>query len=155
MIDAKQLRIGNWVLDSEGVERQVTVISAQGRVFLPPVKYVDRMPKIVKLGEDCSTDLIHPIPLTPEVLEACEGFTKYEWFEGYFKKTKFGDFMIRLYEGEIHCFFTNITYDNMGMKFSGKRYIGNLNATQNIIYLHQLQNFLAICGQELEYKPKV
>ena len=138
MIDAKELRLGNWLINEHGREYQV-----DGH----EIYQFDAMPEYRELWQ--------PIPLTPEVLEACEGFTKYEWFEGYFKKTKFGDFMIRLYEGEIHCFFTNITYDNMGMKFSGKRYIGNLNATQNIIYLHQLQNFLAICGQELEYKPKV
>ena len=128
MIDAKELRLSNWVLDSEGVERQVTVISAQGRVFLPPVKYVDRMPKIVKLGEDCSTDLIHPIHLTPEVLEACD-------WNGY-KSLYIGSYF---------------NLDTYGHLYYGSDYTGI-----NVDYLHQLQNlYFDLCGQELEYKPKV
>jgi len=134
MINAKELRLGNWVLDSEGVERQVTVISAQGRVFLPPVKYVDRMPKIVKLGEDCSTDLIHPIPLTPEVLEACEGVKRTpnaDWFDW------------------VVC--------GLNINYNADDDVYFIYEYPNIVFnsLHQLQNLVALTGQELEYKPKV
>ena len=137
MINAKELRLSNWVLDSEGVERQVTVISAQGRVFLPPVKYVDRMPKILKLGEDCSTDLIHPIPLTPEVLEAC-GFENREM---WFYKERF-------------C----LGYITTDLHFQLEWKIDEIEGGWNLLdikYLHQLQNiYFALTGQELEYKNK-
>jgi hypothetical protein len=81
------------------------------------------------------------------------GFEKYTWCDALFIKTKHGDLMIRFFQNEIHLFFTNINYDSQGMKFKGKRYVGNTNTTQNITHVNQLQNlFWVLCGKELILK---
>ena len=150
MIDVKELRLSNWVLDSEGVERQVTVISAQGRVFLPPVKYVDRMPKILKLGEDCSTDLVNPITITPEVLEAC-GFRLLQKNNCHYVIDWPNQ---RISQQKISVFRSNDVF-NVAFSNTLSGYVDYILPTE-IEYLHQLQNlYFDLCGQELEYKPKV
>lgn len=96
-------------------------------------------------------EFIQPIKLTEEILIKNCGFTKYTWFNGCFINTKHGDLMIRFFGNEIHLFFTNIMYDSQGMKFKNPRYVGNTNSTQNIKYLHELQNlYFALTKQELE-----
>lgn len=81
------------------------------------------------------------------------GFVEYEWTNACFIKTKFGDLMIRFYKDEIHLFFTNVGADSKGMNYKGRRYVGNVNSTRNIKYLHELQNLVkCLSGQELTIK---
>lgn len=124
---ANELRIGNWVKISQ---RQTTVSHIMG-----------------------DEDFFEPIHLTPEILDNF-GFKKYQWMDGYFIKTKFGDLMVQFYKGRIILFFTNVGFDSIGMKLSGRKYVGNLNSTENIKYAHQLQNlYWCLCGEELTYNP--
>lgn len=98
-------------------------------------------------GTQC--DEYQPIPLTEEWLKRF-GFTKYQWTDAYFIHTKFGDLMVRFLEGKIYTHFTNVYADQKGMMMKGRRYVGNLNSTQNITHVHTLQNlYFALIGQEL------
>jgi len=92
---------------------------------------------------------LDPILLNEEILLEF-GFEKYTWCDACFIKTKHGDLMIRFFIDKVLLFFTNISYDSQGMKFKDKRYVGNTNSTQNIKYLHQLQNiYFALTGKKL------
>ena len=66
MIDAKELRIGNWIERLGGSQFQIT-------------------PKdILRISEMPANLTPNPIPLTPEVLEACEGVKRTpnaDWFD--------------------------------------------------------------------------
>jgi hypothetical protein len=130
-MEAKELRIGNWVLinDTPNIIRGGGIAAIEAGYFKMPL---------------C------PIPLTPEILVKA-GFAKYQWMDGYFIKTKFGDLMIQFLTHRVYLYFTNVGGDSQGMKMRGKRYVGNINTTQNITYLHQLQNlYFALTGEELE-----
>lgn len=117
MIDAKELRLGNWLINEHGREYQV-----DGHEMYQ----FDTMPEY--------RELWHGIPLTPEVLEACEGV----------KRTPYADWFDWIVCG------LNINYnvdENVYFLYEYPEIVFNS--------LHQLQNLVALTGQELEYKPKV
>ena len=102
---------GNWLINEHGREYQV-----DGH----EIYQFDAMPEY--------RELWHGIPLTPEVLEACD-------WNGY-KSLYIGSYF---------------NLDTYGHLYYGSDYTGI-----NVDYLHQLQNlYFDLCGQELEYKPKV
>lgn len=121
MIDAKELRLGNWLINEHGREYQV-----DGH----EIYQFDTMPEY--------RELWHGIPLTPEVLEACGFVSKKRW---YYK--------------EKFC----LGYLTTDLHFQAEWKFGGVEGTWNLLdikYLHQLQNlYFDLCGQELEYKPKV
>lgn len=131
---ATDLRIGNLV-NEYGIP---TIINSR---MLQGIESANELNKII-------IDLSY-IPLTEEWLLKF-GFEKYEWNDSFFIKTKFGHLMIQFYKKEIHLFFTNIGSDSQGIKMDGRKFLGNVKSTQNIHYVHQLQNlYFALTGEEL------
>lgn len=128
MIDAKELRIGNWLIANNAHDKnlkygQVThVFMAESGGYTVDYHYPGSW--------------FDPIPLTPEILMKCEfGFSYRTVFHdnsGYDHYCKAGRFRVVIYEnGECE-------YD----KFTRFK------------YLHQLQNlYYAITQTELNYKP--
>ena len=78
-MEAKELRIGNWVNLFKGV-------NDNGAIW--KYYYIDSGYDIYKLDENDCGD-IEPIPLTPEILEKC-GFAKTNMADGYKRYTKQG-----------------------------------------------------------------
>jgi len=132
-IQANELRIGNLILDN---------ISNK-------IEKVDYLTIKIVINEE---DIYEPIPLTEEWLLKF-GFVKYQWMNGYFINTFFGDLMIQLHKTEIHLFFTKVSYDSQGMKFYGRKFINNKTSFTHCKYIHQLQNlYFFLCGEELTIK---
>jgi hypothetical protein len=118
--------------------------------------YVYRNDILVTVDEQTFWDMKNnpeqykPVRLTEDLLVRF-GFEKYTWMDGYFMKTKFGHLMIQFYRDEIHLYFTNVGANKDGLKMTGRKYIGNLNSTQNIKHVHQLQNlYFALTNKELK-----
>jgi hypothetical protein len=132
---ASELRIGNWY-DDNGIFKQVT-------------------PNIIEEVWIAERNWVQPIQLTEEWLIKF-GFTKYEWMDGCFIKTSFGDLMIQFFRDEIHLFFTKVSVDSKGMMFDGRRFAGDKKTFTKIQYLHQLQNlYFALTGEELTITEKM
>lgn len=128
MIDAKELRVNNWVERLDGSQFQITPQD------------------IFRISEMPTNLMPNPIPLAPEVLEACEQVVKAD-FEGeadavyYLELCRDGD--ERLYE-------ILIQWDK-----DGNIYVTWDGYTVPCEYLHTLQNlYFALTGQELVYTPK-
>jgi len=131
MIDSKELIIGNWLISAK----------------------TDEPFKVTEIRED---DIItaNPIPISPEVLEKCEGFKKYQWQDAYFIKTDFGDLYIQFYMCEIITRMVKVSTDSQGQKMFSLPLIGNKKSRVDIVYLHQLQNFTYfLTGKEINFKP--
>jgi hypothetical protein len=112
MINAKELRLDNWVM-ADGQPTQITQMDFEQWTF----------------------DLIDPIPLTPELLEAC-GFTMSKWDKPWLHVSKWekNDLVLWSEKDNGFCFLIN----GMG---------------RIIKHLHELQNlYHAITGEELEVK---
>ena len=127
-MDAKELRIGNWV--------EYPLIGFK---------------KIIS-GEDIddiSDNAGMPIRLSPEILEKA-GFEKYDWQDAYFTGTIFGHLYIYFYKERIITRFANVSKDEVGHKMISVGFVGKQTSSDNIIYLHQLQNlYFALTGEEL------
>ena len=86
MIQAKDLRIGNWVNRTEGFKIFKSKVSAH---------------TISCAASDGSIDFLSPIPLTPEILEKC-GFVKEDRLNvganTYFKKGM-GEYLTYQFDG--------------------------------------------------------
>lgn len=115
-MEARELRIGNWVHDGYGYWKIVDEINT------------DRID-----GTDIEN--INPIPLTPEILEAC-GFKN--------TTTNHGLLVLDIPDNPIG-FLQNIRHGH-GFKIR----VGIASCEVNIQYLHQLQNlYFALCGEEI------
>ena len=125
MINANELRIGNWVLDENN--NQVQCIGWLSGCI---ITFVDNVP-VGKKDEKFS-----PIPLAPEILEKC-GFVKQNYYinEVYGNANfKFKQHADKSYDIEI------IGFTDQGINVS-------------IYFLHQLQNiYYALTGEELTIK---
>lgn len=119
-MDARELRIGNWVLfnDYSGGPLQPYQIQ----------------------GDDISRAAVNgvyhePIPLTPEILEAC-GFVKRK--EMFYK----GEYCININDRDV-------LVGSRGTIFNGDPNYG-VGINYELKYLHQLQNlYFALTGEEL------
>lgn len=120
---ANELMIGDWVYNSFTNENYQ--IWPQ---FFPQVYHQDK-----EMNRDLADANIHPIPLTPEILEKngfesdtnMFGLCDYELSESYILENR----------GDRFCFV--------------KRFPGHLHSTFHIIdvkYVHQLQHALRLCG---------
>lgn len=129
-LQAKDIRVGNWV-------------SEDGKQYQAGTSTILMLE--MEEGE------VEPIPITGEWLRR-GGFEKYQWNDSYFKKTVFGHLMITFFKGDIFLYFTNVSYDQSGMRMGERRYVGNLNSTQNVKHVHALQNLtFALTGEEIEF----
>lgn len=135
---ANELMIGDWVCynvpnkyytkveeircTSDGEEYYIRCHRDSKDTYLEQLKH-----------EDFSVDILHPIPLTPEILEKI-GFEK--WDDGWY-----------IYDYET----TGIEIAWVGtiLKISGE-YV-NLELP-SVMYVHQLQHALRLCGIEIEIK---
>lgn len=135
MINAQDLRIGNWV----GTGGYRVQIKSLAELFCHTTA---KEGKVMH-----SYEFVHPIPLTPEILIAC-GFQKVRQDGGYeyFNHEK------------LTTYFFISRFDATGIKYSlvftegGVSYTPNSYA--NFKYLHQLQNlFYILTSKELKSKP--
>lgn len=113
MIQATSLRIGNWI-DIDGKRQRVLVISNE-----------------LISGDKaalCEPDEVHPIPLTPEILE----------------KAGFG-------HSDVGGNFYTLNSVVIGMLKDGDFYYSYEDQTRWIKYVHELQNlYFALTGTELK-----
>ena len=134
MINANELRIGNWfqqdASNNNAISRFFTVdeIKRYG-VRSTYIRQDTNQPHTSLF----SLDSIHPIPLTPEILEKC-GFVMHKTSQ-LWRKDNFYLHHYLVSDNE-YCF-----------KYSDF-------TSSSIQYLHQLQNlYFALCGEELNYTP--
>lgn len=131
MIQANELRIGNWV----------TYENTQFQVWSEITKYsVDLDDLLTRHVKAASYDEIKPTPLTPEILEKC----------GFVKKNGI-DEIVRYAFGLNPITHDWIIFLNWP---DGKKYPFYRNGYHEINYLHQLQNlYFSLTGEELTFKP--
>lgn len=130
MINANELRIGNFVLDQGGKMIKIDFFEHLGKgyscKFGQHSKAIDDWGPLHPLTE--YTDYANPIPLTPEILEKC-GFK-------YIQKT-------------VYTIDNKISFAVFNGKLS-TTYVCLDNAINQIKYLHELQNlYFALTGIEL------
>lgn len=121
MVEAKDLRIGNWV---HALFNDVLIKEIYENKCLVEISSSKR--------EVYDTENISPIPLTPEILEACG----------------FGDGIGETKGFKWNGYNFHLTQD--GFLYTDKWYKQNFIAVR---YLHQLQNlYFVLTGEELEIK---
>lgn len=141
MIDPKELRLGNFVLNHFGTQVDVTVI------------------------DDC-IDWAKPISITPEWLERL-GFSIEDTlsFSEYFNKS-YGNIKAYIIDSIWFCsHFDWMCHKDISLTSQRGWYIGRRNTNQRykgwnydgsaeVKYIHQLQNlYFALTGKELIVKP--
>jgi hypothetical protein len=132
MIQANELRIGNWVLHM-GEMVQIDAIDSDESLNI----LADSTGNIAS-----RCDIAHPVPLTPELLEHC-GFKLSQSLGGYY-----------LFLFDSDCTFL-WTPKGLELHIDNETELKILSAKQEskILYLHQLQNlYFALTGQELTIK---
>lgn len=136
MIDARELRIGNWVKFDNlfGKERYISVTPR----FFPTLAAGGSFEE--QASDTVLNEYWHPIPLTAEILEKCGFYQNDEltWFPYWqIKHTRINELV-------EYTFRISTIGDNEW------RWIeGNVNVP--IYYVHQLQNlYYALTGTELE-----
>ena len=142
MIDARELRIGNWVSyeHSDWEDRQeITIGVGTFAVFSH---------KLNSYEANYITENINPIPLTAERLERF-GFEK----SGEYHTMLVGDLISSIYFVVDGVDFSIAIADSISSYEDGSRYLTpELKATRNV---HQLQNlYFALTGEELELKTE-
>ena len=132
MINANELRIGNWfqqdASNNNAISRFFTVdeIKRYG-VRSTYIRQDTNQPHTSLF----SLDSIHPIPLTPEILEKC-GAIVYEFDNGLGNQYRIKDRLFVIRDGDIVDYGSSVI----------------------IKHLHQLQNlYFALTGEELTYTP--
>ena len=124
MIKANELRFGNWI-NYRNIQIPVTMIGQYGIQSKNGYKLIN--------AKFVTTDLT-PIPLTPEILEAC-GFEEQE--NGWHK--------LNICEHYINLFFESLAKAELSISGLGMK-------MPHIRHLHQLQNlYHALTGEELNY----
>jgi hypothetical protein len=135
MINANELRIGNWVYGSEGMPQQIAYVG--DTIGLRNDCYgTDKYQKNPIFSYDIDT--INPIPITPELLEKA-GFEK-------LLRAHFWEIDMRHNIGQIQ-----VNPDNGMVWLRHHRHEFSMNPmTTDPIHLHQLQNlYFALTGEEL------
>jgi hypothetical protein len=136
MIQANELRIGNWVIDHGGNNNIVQGIHGSGSV-----RFID--------GEVCAVDKLNGIPLTPEILEKC-GFEENENQTLYLGIDDYGLNWLEIIKSPDG--FYPVIYQWAEMSNETPQSV-HLNRVE---YLHQLQNlYYALTGQELTFKEAI
>ena len=134
MIQAQELRIGNYVLIN-GACQQVNSISAGNA--LPDSALIAFCVDDVEESEYCTSGSVQPLPLSKEILAAC-GFEFHEYFKCWQKKI----------DGRRTDMEINLDYDIVD--FLRKPVVKQISS------LHQLQNvYFALKGNELKFSLPV
>lgn len=147
MIQANELRIGNWV------EWVYPNRNNQPNKFQFCQIESIRDSLVGVLNSAYGYDQIQPIHLTPEILGKLEGFEMILW-NGVFRQYYISitnSTVLSLFFGEYIGFENRLDKVTFGTHphYSGCTY-GNLP----VKYLHQLQNlYFALTGEELTFKP--
>lgn len=130
-INAKELRIGNWVKGPLGEVMQVDILG-----HLEEPDYVH-----ARNENTCGQNGFEPIPLTPEILEKC-GFSNNGEYD-YFMKDEYDDDNKKI-----------ILHDMTDVDEAFEVYIyKHKHFLTTIKYLHKLQNlYFALTATELEVK---
>lgn len=129
MIRANEVRLGNWVYDTEGKPNQVNI---------------DALKYLLTYG-DTKICQVHPIPLSEEVLLKC-GFKK--WGRDDMTRT------ISYELGTLQIFPANSFCDFEGYGFMHvKKEAPIESALFTFQHLHTLQNIAFLLRQELTYTP--
>lgn len=129
-MNANELRLGNWIMDENGRQTKCAGL-LNGQI----VTLIDGLALVGKKEE-----LFEPIPLTPEVLEAC----------GYIDDTITTDKILELGDYGIHIRFLPEGTDDIVISDYGEI----ISIPARIKYLHELQNlYFALVDQELNYNP--
>ena len=137
MIKANELRIGNHVLDIEGIPGIITSLHRSGYCG---IESDGDNYKVWPLYS------VNPIPLTPEILEKC-GFKKYSHEPGYSLGSDEKDEICDEYS------FGKLTIMDWGNGFVLSNSF-SFDLRIELKYLHQLQNlYFALTGEELNYQP--
>lgn len=148
MIQANELRIGNWIADRGGKQWQIDHWEYPNKVAsIEP--YLCELNGHYIYGHPLTEELdyLQPIPLTPEILEKC-GFEKgvSEWYN----KNYFTDCMEYAEEMQLQVNLKSFRCGIFDVDFGGT----NAMTANPIKYLHQLQNlYYALTGEELNYQP--
>lgn len=132
MIQANELRIGNWVYPNEenATPWPIVGILNDEKVYFGLSSFNGRQEEL--------TSVIEPIPLTPEILLAC-GFVK----------TMTGNYMIM-----DEDFWIDENKDGFTCKRQISANVPNWMPIADIKYLHQLQNlYYALTQTELTFNP--
>lgn len=148
MINAKELRLSNCLLDENKNTARISGFrpfghstrcdEKEGCYVLFDILFADGTES---RNWTCDINEMQPIPLTPEVLEAC-GF---DW-SVYHQAWHYGDSLINEFYDLAECYPSGYQLQT----FKGGALIGN-----PIHHLHTLQNlYFSLTGQELEYKNK-
>lgn len=132
MINIKELSIGNYVLHL-GAAKKVGEIISFTEIVLFQEKYYGLYSNRVSINE------IEPVPLTPEILEK-NGFEFHSFMSDYPADyvIAVGEYNIRvnhLDDENVWCF--TIHSDNENIRIIHQF---------NILFVHQLQNALTLCG---------
>ena len=136
MINAKELRIGNWVT-YHGETDMPCQLDAQDILNIS-TNYMH------------NAEIHSPIPLTPEVLDAC-GFRLLQKNNCHYVIDWPNQ---RISQQKISVFKSSGVF-NVAFSNTLSGYEDYILPTE-IKYLNQLQNlYFDLCGQELGYKPKV
>jgi hypothetical protein len=127
MIQAKDLRIGNWIKRQDGLQVQISNIGRKGTNIGP-----DEFP-VYLYWEMCDS-----IPLTPEILENCGFVLRNGNYNTWYAKALIGfSSTMRISVHDDIYYFSPFEW----------------NYQIEIKSLHQLQNlYYALTGEELTYK---
>ena len=131
MINVKELRLGNYLLQKAG-----------GRI-----SHVRCTWQHFELVANEGTKDLYPVVLNPEHLEKC-GFTENKNYPLLPDARQFTMVVpvIGSSKNEIHAFVKN------NKECFGRAIVNGLPASNNLYHLHQLQNlFFALTGQELDF----
>jgi hypothetical protein len=130
-MEAKELRLGNYVLSSYNNDR-TSIVTGICEAHIE-VQFLERAENMVN-GQICYPSKLNPIPLTEEWLSKI-GF-EYNYFEGYSYYLE----IIKHKFGITYVIESNSFYCNLGI---------------DIKYVHQVQNiYFSLTGKELTIKNK-
>ena len=134
MVQANELRIGNWVKDNAN---DYFIIRSVSTDRLHPINVTDKIGYAI----DCLLSDLSPIPLTPEILEKC-GFKLNSISENWEIDLKLQG-IIGLHSEDFSLW--------IGDKSDSLGFTGGLKS--RCFFLHQLQNlYYSLTGTELNYQ---
>jgi hypothetical protein len=158
MIQPQELRIGNYV---EYKDKMLKVLAIDSEAEFPEMGYkgLVRLPDVDPNGLVFGSSgrwciFINPIPITPEILERCDGFFVDDMNYNENKE----NYCICVYEGTyLHINSKNGVTKIGSYEHSADVGIGTIDTTfyiQDTKHLHQLQNlYHSLTGNELTLKP--
>lgn len=135
MIQAQELRIGNWVMDRGNKKWQIDCWESSNKVAAK-MPYLGDVIGMTMYGHPLTEDVeyLNPIPITPEILEKC----------GFVKDNSYGHpTFVEKYHVELNQHLSVTFIHNEWRVF-------DIAPNLELNSLHQLQNlYFALTGEEL------